>query len=90
MHKSCMWSGGSGDDRVISCISRVCAQDAPEMIAAGPFASYVPGKPELPKDEQPNLLMVFANKGKDVTHWFLAANDDELKSVKPVLIIVII
>ena len=23
MHKSCVWSGGSGDDRVISCISRV-------------------------------------------------------------------
>lgn len=54
-------------------------QDAPEMIAAGPYASYVPGKPELPKDAEPNWLMVFGNKTKDNTFWFLAANDDDLK-----------
>lgn len=49
------------------------------MIAAGPFASYVPGKPELPTDCEPNRLMVFGNKAKDATHWFIAANDDDLK-----------
>jgi hypothetical protein len=56
-------------------------QDAPEMIAAGPYASYVPGKPELPKNAEPNWLMVFGTKSKEETHWFLAANDDDLKLV---------
>lgn len=54
-------------------------QEAPEMIAAGPYANYVPGKPDLPKDVEPNRLMVFGNKSKDETFWFLAANDDDLK-----------
>ena len=49
------------------------------MIAAGPYASYVPDKPELPKDSDPNALMVFGNKTKDQTFWFLADNGDDLK-----------
>lgn len=48
------------------------------MIAAGPFALYVPGRPELPRNADPNNIMVFGNKAKDKTHWFLCKNADEL------------
>ena len=49
------------------------------MIAAGPFANYVPGKPELPDEGDPNTLMVFSSKDKQIMHWFINKNTDELK-----------
>lgn len=50
------------------------------MIAAGPYANYVPGRPDLPsKNTDQNTLMVFGNKNKDKMHWFLAKNLDDLK-----------
>ncbi|ROT61804.1 hypothetical protein C7M84_020379 [Penaeus vannamei] len=52
------------------------------MIAAGPFALYVPGRPELPKNADLNNIMVFGTKTKDKTHWFLCKNADELKVSK--------
>ena len=51
------------------------------MIAAGPYANYVPGKPDLPKAADPNCLMVFSSKDKEKMHWFLCKNTDELKYV---------
>ncbi|XP_063588449.1 uncharacterized protein LOC134765663 [Penaeus indicus] len=59
-------------------LGAIVLKEAPEMIAAGPFALYVPGRPELPKNADPNNIMVFGNKTKDKTHWFLCKNADEL------------
>ena len=51
------------------------------MIAAGPFASYVPGRPDVPRGTDPNTLVVFGNKTKDKMHWFISKNSDDLKYV---------
>ncbi|XP_069983536.1 uncharacterized protein [Penaeus vannamei] len=59
-------------------LGAIVLKEAPEMIAAGPFALYVPGRPELPKNADLNNIMVFGTKTKDKTHWFLCKNADEL------------
>ncbi|XP_042885528.1 glycine-rich cell wall structural protein 1.8-like [Penaeus japonicus] len=59
-------------------LGAIVLKEAPEMIAAGPFALYVPGRPDLPKSADPNNIMVFGNKAKDKMHWFLCKNADEL------------
>ncbi|CAL4069398.1 unnamed protein product, partial [Meganyctiphanes norvegica] len=56
----------------------IMIKDAPEMMAAGPYALYVPGKPDIPKAADPNCLMVFGNREKTKTYWFICQNQDEL------------
>ena len=54
-------------------------RDSPEMLAAGQFASYVPGRPDFPDDDNDIMSCIaIGSKKLPNVQWFLFRSEETM------------